>query len=437
MATTAAPAPSRNPFAVLAQHPDYRTFWTGQTLSLVGTWMQTMAIGWLSLELSGSAFIVGLVASAGAVPIVLLSMHAGALVDRSDRLRLVRRTQSVLLVQAVVLWAVTLAGYMTVPLLLALAVVQGVCSAIEIPARQSLIIQLVGRDDLQAAIALNSSGFNLARIVGPALGGLVIHQAGIAWCFGLNASSFVAVLWGLFRIGTRDAPATARFTSLGAALRESTASARDGLRYLNQPGAARDLLSIVVVGAIFGGPFIALLPVMARDQLRLGAGGYGGLLASLGIGGLLGALAVAGPAGRWHRGRTLTTSSLAFPLLLLAVAWVTDARLANAVLLLTGTAMIMFNALSNGTLQLLVAESYRGRLMAFYSLVFVGLSQAVGALAMGAVARAVGVAWAVTGCAVVTLGFSGWMAWRSAVRHIGGTASAARFGRVASGEGPA
>lgn len=160
-----------DPFRVLRTHRNFRLFWTGQTASLVGTWMQTMAVGWLSLELSNSAFVVGLVASMGALPIVLFSMHAGALVDRGNKLRIVRITQTLFLLQALVLFGVTLSGHVSVGLLLALSLVQGVLSAVEIPARQSLIIQLVGREDLQPAIALNSSGFNLARVVGPAVGG--------------------------------------------------------------------------------------------------------------------------------------------------------------------------------------------------------------------------------------------------------------------------
>ncbi len=160
-----------------------------------------MALGWLSLQLSNSAAVVGLVAGVGSLPVVLLSMHAGALVDRMDRLRVVRITQAVFLAQAVVLWAFVWTDHATIPLLLVLALIQGVATAIEVPARQSMIIQLVGREDLQPAIALNSSGFNLARIVGPALGGLVIHNLGIAWCFGLNALSFVAVRDRNFDLG--------------------------------------------------------------------------------------------------------------------------------------------------------------------------------------------------------------------------------------------
>ena len=363
-------------------------------MSQVGSWMQTMAVGWLSLQLSDSAFVVGVVASVGAIPIVLFSMHAGAFVDHGDKLRLVRVTQSILLAQAAVLWLVTITGVVSIPILLGLAFVQGLCSAVEIPARQSMIIQLVGRDDLQPAIALNSSGFNLARVVGPAIGGLVIARFGIAWCFGLNALSFVAVLWGLLRIKL-PVPVMANSVRLSVTgvhelLERSSAGAAEGLRHLAKPGPVRDLLALVTMGAVLGGPFLTIMPVIARDQLGLGAGGYGTLLATVGVGGLLGALLVAGPISHMaNKGRVLMTAGLAFPTLLLGFAYTTTLAMAYVLLFATGLAMITFNALSNGVLQLLVEEKYRGRLMAFYSLVFVGLSQALGSFAMGALARAV------------------------------------------------
>ena len=402
-------APSSNPFRVLARHPNFRIFWTGQTMSQVGSWMQTMAVGWLSLQLSDSAFVVGLVASVGAIPIVLFSMHAGAIVDHGDKLRIVRVTQSILLAQAAVLWLVTITGHVSIPILLVLVFVQGLCSAVEIPARQSMIIQLVGRDDLQPAIALNSSGFNLARVVGPAIGGLVIARFGIAWCFGLNALSFVAVLWGLLLIKL-PAPTVVdhlRFTFTGAyeIVERSTAGAAEGLRHLATPGPVRDLLALVTVGAVLGGPFLTIMPVIARDQLGLGAGGYGTLLATVGIGGLLGALLVAGPVSHAaNKGRVLMTAGLAFPMLLLMFAYTTTLTMAYVVLFATGVAMITFNALSNGVLQLLVEERYRGRLMAFYSLVFVGLSQALGSLAIGALAHAVTAPHAIALSAVALIG---------------------------------
>jgi MFS family permease len=380
----------------------------GQTLSLIGTWMQVMAQGWLALELSNSALVVGLVASVGALPILLFSLHAGAMVDRSDRLRIVKITQAVFLVEASILWVVTWSGHATIPVLLLLALIGGTCAAIEIPARQSLIIQLVGREDLAPAIALNSSGFNLARIIGPALGGLIIHSLGLAWCFGVNALSYLAVLAGLFMMRVPAVPFASFGISMSQLLRESTASAVAGVRYLTQPGTVRDLLGLVTVGAVFGGPFITLMPVMARDQLGLGADGYGGLLASVGVGGLVAALVLAGPATHWRRGRVLVISSVAFPVLLLLFSMVTNAHAANMLLLSIGCALIVFNAVTNHALQLLVPEEYRGRLMAVYSFVVVGLSQFAGSLVAGAVARWTGVGWAIGGAAAITLVYALW-----------------------------
>ena len=405
--TETAPRPSANPFRVLAKHRNFRLFWVGQTSSLIGSWMQTMAVGWLSLQLSNSAFIVGLVASVGALPVVLFSMHAGALVDHGNKLRIAKITQSVFLLQAAALWLLTLSGHVSVPILLTLSLVQGLCSAVEVPARQSMIIELVGREDLPPAIALNSSGFNLARVVGPALGGVVISRLGIAWCFGLNAFSFVAVLWGLFLIDLPASTVSSTVTGFRQQVAASTAGAIDGLRFLSRPGPVRDLLTLVTIGAIFGGPFLTLMPVVARDQLNLGAGGYGALLAVLGVGGLLGALMVAGPLShRPHKGRLIMTAAVAFPALVMAFAFTTSVHIAYVLLFATGVAMIAFNAMSIGVLQLLVDERYRGRLMGFYSLVFVGLSQAVGAFVLGALAKLLGAGPAIAMSATVLMGAS-------------------------------
>jgi MFS family permease len=386
------PAPgggSLNPFRVLRRHRNFRLFWTGQTLSLIGTWMQTMATGWLALQLSDSAFVVGLVASVSAIPVVFLSMHGGALVDHGNRLRIVRVTQGIFLLQATALWVITLTGHISIPWLLVLSFVQGLCSAVEIPARQSLFIQLVGREDLQPAIALNSSGFNLAKIIGPSIGGLVINQLGIAWCFGLNAISYGAVLWGLALIRLTDEQTAVQGT-LRHALSQSTSNALDGVRYLMRPGPVRQLLTLVTFSAILGGPFLTLIPVLARDQLHLGPGGYGSLLTMVGLGGLLGALLIAGPLSqRRNKGPIMRAAGIVFPMTLLGVASSRSLHVAWIFLFVTGVSMIIFTALSNVALQLLVEDRYRGRLMAFYALVFIGLSQAVGSLGLGALARAI------------------------------------------------
>ncbi|HEX7123569.1 MAG TPA: MFS transporter [Gemmatimonadaceae bacterium] len=387
---------ARNPFRVLLTHRNFRRFWVGQTLSLIGTWMQTMAMGWLALELSDSAFVVGLVAAARSFPIVVLSLPAGVLVDRSDRLRLVKIAQSLLLLEASVLWFLTLRGAITVGWMLALALVAGTVSSIEIPARQSLMIDLVGRDDLRDAIALNSSGFNLARIVGPALGAAIIAQFGIAWCFGVNALSYLTVLIGLARVQLPPWHLTrmpkAPFHEL-----------REGLAFILGHRTLRTVLELIAVFTVLGVPYIALMPVLARERLGLGAEGYGLLLSALGIGGLTGALTLAAAGHRARHGRTLLMTSSGFAALLLGLSLLRSPGAAVVVLLGTGMLMIVSTALGNTILQRLVPDEFRGRLMSIYSLIVVGLPQVLGAFAAGAIARAVGVAWAIGGAAVLML----------------------------------
>jgi MFS family permease len=393
------PTRSLNPFRVLATHRNFRIFWVGQTLSLIGTWMQSMAQGWLALELSDSALLVGLVASVGSLPVLLFSLHAGVLVDRVDKLRLLRLCQSLLLAEAVLLWWFTWSGHITIGWLLTLAAANGLFGAFEIPTRQALMVELVGRDDLHDAIALNSSGFNLARIVGPAIGAAVIARLGLAWCFAFNALSYLSVLAGLFMVRLPPWRPVAR---TGSPLE----GIRVGVRYILHTPTVRVLMAVVTVYSVLGIPYLTLMPVVARDLLGAGAGGYGVLLACVGVGGLSGALFLASLGKHLRRGRLLVGSSLAFSLSLLVFALARDEWLARAVLLVTGFMMIMNSALANGILQALVPDELRGRLLSVYSLVVVGLSQALGAVVTGAVARTVGVDWAVGGAAVVMLLFA-------------------------------
>jgi MFS family permease len=390
---------ARNPFGALRRHRNFRIFWIGQTLSLIGTWMQGMAQGWYALELSNSAFLVALVAVAGSLPVLLFSFPAGALVDRVRKLRLVTFMQAGFLIQAAALWWFTWTGQMTIGGLLVLATVGGLLGAFEIPARQSLVIQFVGRDDLQGAIALNSSGFNLARVVGPAIAAVVIAKLGLAWCFALNALSFVTVLAGLFMIRLpvgADEPAGDGALTGWAALRE-------GVTYVKETRVVRGLLGLIGIYAVLGGPYLTLMPVIARDQLGLQAGGYGALLSSVGIGGVLGALALAAISSRPGRGRLLIRSAFGFSVCLIAFALVRTTAWAIAVLAVTGFLMIIVNALANGMLQTIVPDRLRGRMMAAYSFLVVGLSQVIGAFGAGAVAHAFGADWAVGGAAALML----------------------------------
>ena len=393
--------PSLNPFAVLRRHPNFRNFWIGQTVSQVGTWMSGMAQGWLALVLSDDPLMVGLVAAAPAIPIILLSLPAGVLVDRTDKLKLVRLCQALMMLDAAVMWYLAWSRHVTIWWLLGLSFLFGAVAAVEIPARQAMQLDLVNREDLRAAIALNSSGFNLARIAGPSVAALVIAHIGLAWCFALNATSFAAVLLGLSRIRlpARDHPTHAIAARGGLT---------EGIEYLKKQRLISGLLGLVAVYGILGGVYIPLMPVIARDQLGVGASRYGLLLSSVGVGGLAGALFLAGIGARLPRGRLLRWSATAFPVSLVALATLQRATFAYPVLFVAGVMMILNGAGSNAILQHLVEDRMRGRIMALYALLVVGLSNAIGAPFAGWIARHVGVNWAIAGMAAVMLGYSLW-----------------------------
>ena len=395
-----------NPFRVLGEHRNFRLFWIGQTLSLIGTWMQVMASGWLALELTNNAFLVAFVGVVGAIPVLALSLPAGVVADRTEKLRLVKTMQALMICEAATLAVLTFTGRITIGWVLGLAALSGIFSAFEIPARQAMMVDLVGREDLSGAIALNSSGFNLARIIGPAIGAIVIRTAGLPWCFALNALSYVAVLIGLFMMRL---PPYTRPTIVGSRAQALS----DGLRFMFRDRRIRVLMTLVTAFSIFGIPYLALMPVIARDLLHTGASGYGSLLTAVGIGGLGGALFLASVGARVRRGRLLAWGSFAYGVLLVAFSQARSLNVAWPLLLLVGCAMIFNGALSNAMLQELVPDQYRGRLMAAYSLVVVGLSQVVGNFLAGVVARAFNADYAVAGGAVVMLA----CAWWAFARH--------------------
>jgi MFS family permease len=396
------PGESLNPFRIFRNSKNFRIFWTGQTASLIGTWMQTMAQGWLALELTNNAFLVGLVATIGSLPILLFSFPAGVLADRRSKLRLVTIFQTLMLLEATALWWMTLTGRITIGWLLALAAINGTSSAFEIPARQALMVELVDREDLHDAIALNSSGFNLARILGPSVAAAVIARFGLSWCFGLNALSYLSVLGGLFLI---------RIPAWRPVVRRRLSPMQEivqGFRYIARTREISVLMQTALVFSVFGVPYLILMPVVARDMLKLDASGYGVLLACVGIGGLGGALFLASVGRRIVRGRLLRYASFAYATMLICFALTRSIKVAMPILLLTGCMMILNNALTNGLLQSLVPDEFRGRLMATYSFVVVGLAQVLGAFVGGAVARLIGVDWAIGAGATIMLGYSLW-----------------------------
>ncbi len=396
---------SINPFRVFIRHRNFRIFLIGQTLSLTGTWMQTMAQGWLALELSNSAFLVGLVATAGSIPILLFTMPAGVMVDRADKLKLVRLAQAAYLLEATLLWWLVASHRITIGSLLGLAFLSGLIAAVEIPARQAMFIDLVGREDLSDAIALNTSGFNLARVVGPGLAAATIAQLGIAWCFFFNAASFGAVLVGLLMIRLP------RWEPRPIVMRPWE-GVRQALHYMRDTPGVRALMMMITVYSILGIPALALMPVVAREMFGLDASGYGLLMSWLGIGGLAGALSLAAVGHRVSRMKLLIVASMAWPVLLIAFAFCRSAGLAYPLLFAIGCTMILNGAITNGVLQSVVPDALRGRMMAAYGLVVVGLSQVVGAFVAGSLAHVLGVATTIGMAAAVMLAYGVWAFFR-------------------------
>ncbi len=396
-------ARSANPFRTLARHRNFRLFWFGQTISLVGTWMQSIATGWLALELTNSAYMVGLVAAAGSIPILLFSLPAGVLADRTDKLRIVRIAQTLMLVEASVLWWFAWSGHMTIHWLLGLVLAGGVLSAVEIPARQSLIIDLVVKEDLLDAIALNSGGFNLARVLGPTIAAIVIASLGISWCFGFNALSYLAVLIGLAMIHLPP-----RSAELDAVKHPSAfAGMREALTYVRNDRIMWILMRIVAVFSVLSVPILTLLPVVARDVLHLDVSGYGLLMTCYGVGAMLGALVIASQGAKLKRGATLTVSSIGLGSAILAFSFSQNEILSGSLLFLVGIAVITNNALINTLLQQRVPNELRGRVMSIYVMVYIGLNP-VGSYVGGWIASYVGSAWTIGGMAAPMVIFTIW-----------------------------
>jgi len=397
-------ARSLNPFRVLQAHRNFRLFWIGQTVSLIGTWMQQVGQGWLALELSNSAFVVGLVSAAGSLPILLFSLYAGVIVDRRDKLRLVTITQILLSIEAAALWWLVWSGHITIPYLVILALIQGLISSVEIPARQSMIVDLVGREDVVDAIALNSGGFNLARIVGPSIAAAVIAGAGLAWCFGINALSYIAVIGCLAAIRL---PKFVPAETIGAA-REGF---QEGITYMRSRRDITGIMGLIAVYSIFGLQYLTMMPVFAHDVLHTDAGGYGLLVSLVGVGALGGALALAALSSRIRRGKLFMWSAFSFAILLILFSFVRVAAIAGLLLIFIGLAMMINGALANGMLQQIVPDELRGRVMAAYVFVYVGFAP-IGSLIAGAVAHALNVQVAIGGGAAIMLAYSGWAFWK-------------------------
>ena len=384
-------------------HRNFRLFFFGQTVSLTGTWMQSLAQGWLVLTLTNSPFYVGLVSALGSLGVLLFTLYAGVIADRTDKRRVIVVTQTLLMVQAFVLAALVWSGTVTVEHVMLLAVLLGIVNAFDIPMRQSFLIELVGKDDLMNAIALNTSVFNATRVIGPVVAGLLIGPFGVGFCFFLNGVSYLAVLAGLMAMRTTPYSPLTTHVSAWQGFREIVAFIRGDRRIAT-------LIVLTALLSIFGFPFLSLMPVFARDVLHSDARGYGVLMAAVGIGAVLGALMVAVAGRRLPKGRLMVVGGTAFGILVALFGLSRSFPLSLALLALAGCAMIVNNALTNTMIQTLVPDALRGRVMGFYSFMFVGMSP-LGAFQAGAFAERVGASWAVAAGGVITalaVAVAGW-----------------------------
>jgi MFS family permease len=341
-----------------------------------------VAQGWLVLQLTNSAFQVGLVTTLGSLPILLFTLYGGVVADRVDKRRLVLVLQCGMMLEALALGILTHGGWITAELVMLLAVGFGLLSAFEVPTRQSLVAELVGRDDLMNAIALNSSAFNLARIIGPAIAGGLIATVGIAACFYANAASYLAVIVGLLMMRVRPAPRGGPVSAFGALT--------EGVRYVLGNPWPRALITIIATFTVFGSSFMPMMPVFARDVLGLDAAGYGALMSGVGLGAITGAIGMAWLGRGARTARLVVVSSVLFGAIMASAAFAPGFWSAFTLFSLAGCAMALNGILANTMLQLQAPDSLRGRVLGFYSFTVLGMAP-FGALQAGWVSEHFGV----------------------------------------------
>jgi len=355
--------------------------------------MQSTAQGWLVLELTNSPLKLGVVTAATSIPTFLFTLYAGAVADRGDKRRIILWANVVALASAVTLGTLTQTGLVTYPMVLAVAFALGTASAFEVPTRQSFFVELVGKEDLPNAIALNSMQFNATRIVGPAVAGWMIGIVGTAACFFANGVSYLFVIASL--LGMR-LPPFKRPPPSGDALE----NIREGLAYIRSVRPVRTLVCLIAAMSVLGFPYVMLLPVFARDVLDVGAKGLGALAAATGLGALTGGLALAAAGGRFRRGRLMAAGALACCAAIFGFASSRSFPLSLALLAAVGFSMALTTASANALLQSVVPDHLRGRVMSVYVFMFVGTAP-LGALQAGAVSKWLGAPVALQAGAVV------------------------------------
>jgi MFS family permease len=388
------------------RHRNFRLFFAGQNVSLVGTWITRVATSWLIYRLTGSELLLGVAGFCGQIPTLLITPFAGVLVDRMDRRRMLVLTQAASLLQSAALAVLTLAGTVTVVQIVILQVLQGIINAFDTPARQAFVSEMVDdRRDLANAIALNSSMVNGSRIIGPSVGGLLIAGAGEGWCFAVDAVSYLGVIASLMAM--RIEPRPRHHATEMHVLDELV----HGWRYILASVPIRTALLMVAIVSTTGTPYSVLMPAIATQELGGGPNTLGILMASAGLGALTGALYLASRESVLGLGRVITYATLLFGGSLVAFSRTHSLALAAVLLALVGAGFMMQLAATNTFLQTIVEERLRGRVMSFYTMAFFG-TVPIGSLIGGAVAERIGAPLTVALSGLVCLAAGAWFAWR-------------------------
>jgi MFS family permease len=404
------PAPAAPPRRMLRalSSRNYRLYFCGQGVSLVGTWMTRIATSWLVYRLTGSALLLGVVSFAGQIPTFVLAPFAGVLVDRVNRHRLLVWTQVLAMLQSFAMAGLALAGVITVPEVIALSLFQGLVNAFDMPSRQAFLVEMVDRrEDLGNAIALNSSLVNGARLLGPSIGGILIAAVGEGWCFFIDGASYVAVIASLLMMRVR--PAAERPRQRGGGLRQLA----EGWRYVTGFAPVRSILLLLALVSLMGMPYTVLMPVIASTVLRGGPALLGVMMGASGVGALCGALYLARRTTVLGLGRVIVATAGLFGAGLVAFSFSRVAWLSAACLVVVGFGMMVQMASSNTIIQTVVSDEMRGRVMSFYSMAFMGMAPFGGLLA-GALAHRITAPRTVAVSGVACVLAAAWFATRLA-----------------------
>ena len=397
-------------FAAL-RHRNFRLYYSGQMISLTGSWMQSVAFSWLVLVLTNSAFYLGLVGALQTLPVLLFSFLGGVVADHTSKLRLLFITQTVLMLLALVLGVLVEVNVVQVWMLCAVVFLSGTAMAFDIPVRQAFIVDLVGKPDLPNAIALNSTLFNATRVMGPALGGVIIGAVGMANCFFLNSASFLAVLLALMlmRLPKNETAPWKPFLLAWKELKD----------YLLERRELKLVLLLMTTVAVFAMPYFVLLPILARDTLGVGPRGFGLLMARSGLGAFAGGLTLARRLQRRPPMPSFLAGQGLFLLGLMGLGLCRNYYAALACMALTGFGLVTQLSTGNSLLQLNVPDALRGRLMSLFGLIVMGFAP-LGSILYGVAAHYAGAGPSITGGALIALAVAGGVLWKNpALRHFG------------------